>query len=489
MINYNEPGQSKTPTNITHADKLLTDLNYVTEKYSIQTARSKLNNFKFLMLNMPTNNVENPYLSLKAMDALNISEELYYVYSKMAYFLKAERYIFLGDDIPRSAGKNHVNYHYNIPLLAMPLVIAFIASIHEKKSSVPFVKSFFLRMDNYIVKYPFQKILEEYPQYSKEELLNSYHDWMHIYLGRDYFSHLEYLFDECSTNEFERNSLKLATSRLTQLAAFPNRKCKANINKLDDILQEYTKALKQKALKTNSGRLDYSSLYEQWEAFPIKLEITFIDKICTLFNDFFNHLKAEINEYLLKNHKVNSQYTLALQNIENFMDHKNYWTESIKNIQLQLADLILDHYRNLHLHQDIMQLIDQHNLQIQNTNISYKIRKLFEILIGALSETEDILDKLLKYVTIASGSTPQNYSAKTTEYISSINILNKISVLQKRALEEIKDSDFPKKYPSLFHHKVSYVCEQGFAYYTLDEAISAINEKVSAKEDRNAMTY
>lgn len=482
MINLYELGKTKKQKNVTTAAELIEMLKIITGKTSNETHRQSLNNFKILIWNLPTDNMENPYRSFPIMEQLNLPDDLYYIFCKMAYFLKAEQYLVPGNsNHSKASGKDYICYSYNIPLLWMPVVTAFISSLAKVKNNLSPVAVFFQRMDAYIQKYPFEKILEEYTQYSSESLLVLYKEWMRIFLARDYFIHLEELYKDCATDQHELQELKYATMCLTQLVTFPAPNCIAEINDLDGFLQEYRHKLDQEATRINADKPDYHSLYDCWEPFPIRFEANHIDNICVQFKNFLNWLTVEIQNYISSNRKSDSPYPLALQNISDFAVTVKTLNKSIEDTKSELMNLISVYYKALPYCNDIMDAIQKNELLCENTNMQYTEKMLSAIFAGALSEVLKVLEKLQKYVELSSGKTPENYSAKTTDNLKSFTIEEEISFIQEKAIAEVGKYNFPTNFPSLKRHKQSYVSEQGFFYKSFDALLNYVNMKTLEK--------
>lgn len=468
VINFDMQNKDGKMVRITEIREITSAIENAIGSSAKQTPRTKLDFFKRLIYNMPTEPRDSPTNALMDMKSLGIPDDLYYIYSMMSIYLKNEEYIKLKeDDAPSNCGENYINYVYDIPELFLPIFTAFILASQKKNYKEPVVLSFFHQMDSYLQESTSDSLAQDYGYDNAESLLKSYNQWMCEYLGRDYFIHLEELYREFAKSEDEneneerKRKLKSATALLTDIVYAPSHYCcTASVDDLDNLLQEYKRALSEKAREGNS---DHSTLYQEWVPFPIESERNLFDQLNNNFNHALDELSASIRDYFMSNHNPDSKYETSVLDMDACIAFLNNKKKYLSDLQKQINECISKYYC-YYIYQIIMKYSQrgtEATLQSNNGNIRYCIQKISNLFEKSLNEVDNELDNLIVDVKRASGKEPQKYNAEKTMRFRKLGIINSIKETKKRFSESAKEN-IAQTHPALLLKKEAYVVEIGF---------------------------
>ena len=148
-----------------------------------RTVYKKLSQFKNSIYYC-SSNLGNPMFLSNACNTLNLTEEVVYIYERMFAFLYGNGFLNF-ERLETLYSKYKPNsFSWNIPEIFLPIAISYILAVTSfKKCDSP--KKFFDKMDDYF------KSFKNTPQITKE----IYKDWTDLYLGREYFCHLENIYE------------------------------------------------------------------------------------------------------------------------------------------------------------------------------------------------------------------------------------------------------------------------------------------------------
>lgn len=426
-------------------------------------ARDYVNYFSSLLSAMASSN---PYFYIKiCRNDLGIPEELWDICRKMAHFVLSENYFIIRtSQISQKHEMEHSEWDYEIPLLFMPVLFSFIKAIQkvrikpEKNPDHTPVFTFFAHLDKSLSECPFEDILKNYSCKNRTSLMEVYREWINTYLGRKFFIHYEEFFNECAKSQHERKLLYDATAQLTNMAAptigYNKVPSELDMGELDRRLVEYKDALK-KALENGNPLFDRVS-------YILTSETTCLKEICVQFQASMQQLSSKIQKYIIREHKPDSLYKIAVKNPDNLEVFENQIANYMNDIKAKIIGEIQNYYMNLvpsKTSKDValQKLYDSNILFFEYENNKHKMDRLSFIFQQTLEDISKNMKKFFNNVKKSSSDDSSSLSAKTTEKrFKQIWIIDEINEIKEGTIEKIEAENLVKNFPSLYQHPYIY---------------------------------
>lgn len=310
----------------------------------------------------------------------------------------------------------------------MPIAISYILTVTSfKKCDSP--KKFFDKLDDYF------KSFKNTPQITKE----IYEDWTELYLGREYFCHLENIYETFAKTAKQKEIVKSSLRPLTRLFVESSMKPDSFLLEAPKLLTTYETLLKEH---------DSSTLFPHDRPTIPEDETNLMGLLSgTLF-----HLPDDLLDFCHMSLEHNSKYKISVNNFDLFNnDFDNYVTAIETQIEKSLEQIktAYDTIKN-NLNKDYTNnnatVIEEHSDFLIASITTYK------------NELVDKFSTFIKKVKWASGPNPENRSSLRAgiDYFNEFeNSLHDIA----KNLEKKFNEDFKKLTPFLIH-KEGYIIEQ-----------------------------
>ena len=433
---------------ITEQKEIIDTIMTVANLSSKKTAKKRLDSFHDVL----RTGSDNPAFAVLC-NKLDVPEELLPIYRKMAHFVLFERYVTIKNKKnSREMEINEIKFLYKVPLLFMPILISFIDAMHKNKPEKNLVASFFGYMDVNLAEHSTKDITEKYSCGSTESLIDIYKDWTTTYLGKNYFIHLEELFNECAKSQYQRNHLQNATLQLTAMAAppisFRKIPSEQDIAELDRLLTEY-----KTRLTDRQERQGIDSLYMNQEAVYLESERACINDACMQFKKALKGPAAKIKDFIIQNHKSSSLYKIAIRDFDRLAILEKQVSESLSDAQTEIISTIENYYTKLaepKKYEDVtlQSLYDSKKLIMNKKNTLHKKNTLKRTFDNAFEEVSWNLKDFFKDVRDASGNNASRFSAATTEeHFKKIWITDEIKQIWEKTIENIEKENLLESCP------------------------------------------
>lgn len=420
-------------THITTVKEILDSLMAIGEIYSEQTARTKLDSFKKCMYycSFASNN---PMYLFMAQNILHVSDERIYVHELMYKFL-CNKHQFMKFAIFEDVSSKYdpTSFLWDIPEIFMPILTSYIlatASSKEESSTI----TFFSKMDEY-----FNSPLNTYNESTK----GIYEKWTNNYLGREYFFHLENIYNTYAKTSQQQTIIKDSFFSLTKILidapvppdTIPAQMCSLLIHN-ETNLKKHT---------------DFDSLYPHDEPWEMEFESKLIDSIISTMlqipNELFSFLETSLDS--------NSRYKIAVNNFDLFKEKFDSYIKDINSQIEKSKEETVTSYFGIRNDPDIILAIEEKHLIFNESNFNKRI----EFLNTAISNYED---ELMKKITSFISKVER---ASDTKKSSSLHLSKdyfkdfKADINYRKTLFEKKLNNFNKLPPFLFIHKDGYIKE------------------------------
>ena len=420
-------------THITTVKEILDSLMAIGEIYSEQTARTKLDSFKKCMYycSFASNN---PMYLFKAQNILHVSDERIYVHELMYKFL-CNKHQFMKFAIFEDVSSKYdpTSFLWDIPEIFMPILTSYIlatASSKEESSTI----TFFSKMDEY-----FNSPLNTYNESTK----GIYEKWTNNYLGREYFFHLENIYNTYAKTSQQQTIIKDSFFSLTKILidapvppdTIPAQMCSLLIHN-ETNLKKHT---------------DFDSLYPHDEPWEMEFESKLIDSIISTMLQIPNELLSFL-ETSLDN---NSIYKIAVNNFDLFKENFDSYIKDINSQIEKSKEETVTSYFGIRNDPDIILAIEEKHLIFNESNFNKRI----EFLNTAISNYEDeLMKKITSFISKVERASDTKKSSSlhlSTDYFKDF----KADINYRKTLFEKKLNNFNKLPPFLSMHKDGYIKE------------------------------
>lgn len=292
------------------------------------------------------------------------------------------------------------DFTWHVPFMSMPFLALCISITNSKPVSID---KFYNKMDN-----AFQLLQEgrncsfssswNYSEADFNLILNAYHSWSNIFLGRTYFSTLENIYKLYAKNEDQKNRIRNSLYSITQIMVEGvSYSCR---------ISEYMTLL----------LIDFENHlaeYEQTDLYPHEKSIPF-----QLDESFYEKLKADIQEPIIDllkfiktnqmNHSIPGMYNISINNCDMFNDTCLKQLDYIQ-IQLDTANATIIQYLNSYkMDSSIMNDIQNHRISLEKELLDLHIKNITNIFSKQYTEIERHFKHFIKAVKRASD--PQNFN-------------------------------------------------------------------------------
>lgn len=430
-------------THITTVKEILDSLMVIGEIYSEQTARTKLEQFKKCMYYCSFAS-GNPMFLVMAQDELQLSDELIYIHELMFKFL-CKKHNFLEFDffINISSKYDTSSFSWRIPKIFMPILASYIlatAFLKKKHSTI----IFFSKMDEY-----FNSSLNTSNGYTKEV----YEEWTNQYLGREYFYHLDNIYETYAKTQQQQTVIRESFSSLTKLlvdAPVPPNTIPAQIySLLAHCEMNLTKHIK--------------TLYphnEPWEMdFESKLIESLTRKMLQLPDELLRFLEASLDR--------NSTYKIAVSDFESFRKEANSCVEEINSKIEKSIEVISETYLTIKTDPDFVRAIEDKRFIFNEDNFNSHA----EFLNTAVSKySQELNQKITTFIKkVEQASNPEKSFSLYIDMDYFKEFKEDIKY-EKRALKKKLNDNFNKLPSFLFIHKEGYIKEHlSYPIYSFGE--------------------
>ena len=338
-------------THITTVKEILDSLMAIGEIYSKQTARTKLDSFKKCMYycSFASNN---PMYLFMAQNILHVSDERIYVHELMYKFL-CNKHQFMKFAIFEDVSSKYdpTSFLWDIPEIFMPILTSYIlatASSKEESSTI----TFFSKMDEY-----FNSPLNTYNESTK----GIYEKWTNNYLGREYFFHLENIYNTYAKTSQQQTIIKDSFFSLTKILidapvppdTIPAQMCSLLIHN-ETNLKKHT---------------DFDSLYPHDEPWEMEFESKLIDSIISTMlqipNELFSFLETSLDS--------NSRYKIAVNNFDLFKEKFDSYIKDINSQIEKSKEETVTSYFGIRNDPDIILAIEEKHLIFNESNFNKRI--------------------------------------------------------------------------------------------------------------------
>lgn len=420
-------------THITTVKEILDSLMAIGEIYSKQTARTKLDSFKKCMYycSFASNN---PMYLFMAQNILHVSDERIYVHELMYKFL-CNKHQFMKFAIFEDVSSKYdpTSFLWDIPEIFMPILTSYIlatASSKEESSTI----TFFSKMDEY-----FNSPLNTYNESTK----GIYEKWTNNYLGREYFFHLENIYNTYAKTSQQQTIIKDSFFSLTKILidapvppdTIPAQMCSLLIHN-ETNLKKHT---------------DFDSLYPHDEPWEMEFESKLIDSIISTMlqipNELFSFLETSLDS--------NSRYKIAVNNFDLFKEKFDSYIKDINSQIEKSKEETVTSYFGIRNDPDIILAIEEKHLIFNESNFNKRI----EFLNTAISNYEnELMKKITSFISKVERASDTKKSSSlhlSTDYFKDF----KADINYRKTLFEKKLNNFNKLPPFLSMHKDGYIKE------------------------------
>lgn len=392
-----------------------------------RTVYKKLSQFKNSIYYC-SSNLGNPMFLSNACNTLNLTEEVVYIYERMFAFLYGNGFLNF-ERLETLYSKYKPNsFSWNIPEIFLPIAISYILAVTSfKKCDSP--KKFFDKMDDYF------KSFKNTPQITKE----IYKDWTDLYLGREYFCHLENIYETFTKTAKQKEIVKISLRPLTRLFVESPIEPNSFPLKASKFLTMYEALLKER---------DSSTL------FPHDRPTIPEDETCLigLLSGTLFHLHDDLLDFCRMSLNRNSTYKISVNNFNLFNNDFDNYTATIDTQIEKSLEQIKTAYDTIK---------NKLNKDYTNYNATV-IEEHCDFLISSITTYKDKLiqefSAFIRKVKWASEPNPENRSSLRvgTDYFNVFE--NSLYDIAKN-LEKKFNKDF-KKLPPFLIHKEGYIMEQ-----------------------------
>lgn len=327
---------------VTTAEKIHKYILTITEHYSDEYARSRLNNFKNCLYYASFEH-NNPMYHTIVQDKLNLPSELIYVYELMYQFLCSSKHEYIKFDRTdcNSYGYNNADFSYHVPLIFMPIFSAYIsASLFSKSESIT-VTSFFKKITAYLNNINSETLNTYFHIICKEDYIKFSNMWLIEYLGKNYFCTIDDLYNTYSKKDSHKTMLENSVKGLTFLFLENTERPNPASRHIVSLLKDYVNSVERASLSKSQNSTGNSLLYDYTEPLQLEKELQYMEALFTNLSNTLNKMLDWIDSFINYHHKKYSKYSLYINNFNLFTKTYN---DFVKQIQEQMDNINYDIY-------------------------------------------------------------------------------------------------------------------------------------------------
>ncbi|MFR8537296.1 MAG: hypothetical protein ACLVD1_12465 [Lacrimispora saccharolytica] len=401
-----------------------------------ETARKKIIYFGKTMFYSTGYHI-NPVFAFNSQLEQIYEKDLIFIHELMQQFLNTKEYMLLPKHSAFNSEWKNSEIKWHVPYRFLPILSAYILSITPEKkgkllSASKFIKRFNENLD---------EANEIYGQLQEFEIVSHWkvlEEWINNFLGFQYFSTLQTIYQTYSKTIEQRESLRCSIIELTRIFLECPDNSSIVTTYIHQLLLAFKKDLDDRFHSASCEIKKYDILFGTEKPYSIPEELSTVLRLFqNLFNDTEKFLSF-ISCYLRKHHIETSPYELAIDNLEPLNQRLEEFRSKI-NLELpSFSSELTEFFTNFH-----EQSKEPGNISLSKWNISAQqshISYFSGLVEDHVKKLQKLFVKFYKNIEHASGPHPERYKTLTIETNYFSNLQNDIARLKKNLYKKVQTS-------------------------------------------------